>query len=161
MNRPDELKEKYKLEKHPEGGWFAESYTSPSTQGTRAFMGSIYFLLEGDEVSHFHQIDCDELWYYHEGSALKITIFSDGKKREELLGPGENQEAMVIIPENAIFAAELLEEGGYSFVSCATTPKFTYEGFRLVDAEEIKSICPEGFEEIRHLAFDLVSTCSS
>ena len=67
MIRTNELKEKYKLEKHPEGGWFSESYTSPFDNGTRAFMGSIYFLLEGHDISHFHQIDCDEIWYHHEG----------------------------------------------------------------------------------------------
>ena len=78
MNRAEELKNKYNLERHPEGGWFSEVYTSPFDIGNRAFMGSIYFLLEGEDISHFHQIDCDEIWYHHEGCALKITMLIDG-----------------------------------------------------------------------------------
>ena len=153
MNRTDELKEKYKLERHPEGGWFSESYTSPFDLGTRAFMGSIYFLLEGNDISHFHQIDCDEIWYHHEGCALKITILLGGKLSEIILGSGDGQNAMVVISKDAIFAAEPLDKESYSFVSCATTPKFTYNGFRLVDAEEIRTICPDDYDRISHLAF--------
>ncbi len=153
MNRTDELKEKYKLEKHPEGGWFSECYTSPFKNGDRAFMGSIYFLLEGNDISHFHEIDCDEIWYHHEGCALKITVISQGKITEEILGGGDGQNLMVVIPKDAIFAAEPLDKESYSFVSCATTPKFSYDGFRLVDANEIKSICPKEYKEISHLAF--------
>ena len=154
MARTDELKEKYKLEKHPEGGWFSESYTSPYDLGTRAFMGSIYFLLEGDDISHFHQIDCDEIWYHHEGCALKITVLLGGKLSEEILGAEDGQNAIVVIPKDAIFAAEPLDIDSYSFVSCATTPKFTYDRFRLVDAKEIKSICPKEYDKISHLAFE-------
>ena len=154
MDRAAKLKEKYKLEKHPEGGWFSEIYTSPFEHGLRAFMGSIYFLLEGGDISHFHQIDCDEIWYHHEGCGLKITVLVDGKKSEELLGPGEDQNAMVVIPKGAIFASEPLDKDSYAFVSCATTPKFTYDGFRLVNQGELKAICPEEYDRIKYLAFE-------
>ena len=68
--------EELNLQKHPEGGWFAEIYTADRSFGTvqndRPCGGSIYFLLEGNDVSHFHVIDCDELWYHHEGCGVKI-----------------------------------------------------------------------------------------
>ncbi len=156
MERSDQLIKKYNLEKHPEGGWFSECYTAPFEAGNRAMMGSIYFMLKGEDISHFHQIDCDEIWYHHEGCALKITILYKGKKSEELLGDGDDQNVMVVIPKDAVFAAEPLDKKGYSFVSCATTPKFNYDGFRLVEAREIKSICPEEYEGISHLAFSHV-----
>lgn len=60
--RSTQLKEKYNLEPHPEGGWLAECYTAPFSKEARPLMGSIYFLLEGDDISHFHQIDCDEIY---------------------------------------------------------------------------------------------------
>ena len=91
MARAEELIRKYSLERHPEGGWFAEVYTSLFAHDKRAFMGSIYFLLEGGDISHFHQIDCDEIWYYHEGSALKITLIVNGKVSEMIIGMGEGQ----------------------------------------------------------------------
>ena len=46
------------------------------------------------------------------------------------------------------------DKDGYCFMSCATTPKFTYDGFRLVDAAEIKSLCPSEFETIKHFSFE-------
>ena len=153
MARAEELIRKYSLERHPEGGWFAEVYTSLFAHDKRAFMGSIYFLLEGGDISHFHQIDCDEIWYYHEGSALKITLIVNGKVSEMIIGMGEGQTAMAIIPKGAIFAAENLDKSSYCFMSCATTPKFTYDGFRLVDSDEIRTLCPSEYEKIEHLAY--------
>ena len=153
MTRTEELKYKYCLERHPEGGWFTEIYTSPFDLGARAFMGSIYFLLDGRDISHFHQIDCDEIWYHHEGCALKITMIIDGEVKECLIGQEVGQTAMAVIPKGAIFAAENLDKDGYCFMSCATTPKFSYEGFRLVDDEEVRQVCTSEFEKVKYLAF--------
>ena len=51
--RAEELKKLYNLTQHPEGGSFAEVYTSSFVTADRAYMGSIYFLLDKDEISHF------------------------------------------------------------------------------------------------------------
>ena len=54
MNRKTEiLKKAYRLEKHVEGGSFSESYTAPFKHNGRPIAGSIYFLLEAGEISHF------------------------------------------------------------------------------------------------------------
>ncbi|MCR5097164.1 MAG: cupin domain-containing protein [Erysipelotrichaceae bacterium] len=79
--RAEELKNLYNLTQHPEDGSFAEVYTSSFVTADRAYMGSIYFLLDKDEISHFHQIDCDEIWYYHEGCGMKISVLKDGKRK--------------------------------------------------------------------------------
>ena len=130
-------------------------------------MGSIYFLLDGAEVSHFHQIDCEEIWYFHEGCGLRITMIHSGldgtgalegkpQVTELLLGgdTAAGQRAMVVIPKGAIFASENLDPAGYSFVSCATAPAFSYEGFRLVRKAELKRLCAETYEQLKHLAFE-------
>ncbi len=153
MERTEYLKEKYHLQQHPEGGCFAEVYTASFSHENRSLMGSIYFLLEGEDISHFHQIDCDEIWYHHEGCGLKITLIIDGIVTEAVIGPGEEQDAMAVIPKGAVFAAENLDKGSFCFMSCATTPKFTYDGFRLVSDKEIKDICPADYEKIKHLAY--------
>lgn len=62
----------YALERHPEGGWFSEVFTA-AEGGERKLAGSIYFLLDRDDISHFHQIDCEELWYFHEGCGLNCN----------------------------------------------------------------------------------------
>ncbi len=140
--RTEELKTAYRLEAHPEGGWFAEVYTAPFEKDGRALAGSIYFLLDAGEQSRFHQIDCEELWFYHEGCGVRITLLHGGRREALLLGPdcGRGQRAMVRIPKDAVFSAENLVPDGYTFVSCVTAPKFRYEGFRLVPADEVREM---------------------
>lgn len=151
MTRADELKRKYKLKKHPEGGWYTEVYTSPRGAEGRPFMGSIYFLLEGEELSHFHRIDCDEIWYHHEGCPLAVTAIVDGAVRRIVVGSGEGLTPTAVIPAGAVFASELLDKSGYCFVSCATTPQFRDEGMHLADRAEIRALCPSEYERLEHL----------
>ena len=56
---------KYKLLPHVEGGYFIELYSSASLLKLSNDAGSIYFLLDQNDISHFHRIDCEEIWYYH------------------------------------------------------------------------------------------------
>ncbi len=155
-SRIQELKDHYKLQQHPEGGWFNECYTSCEDKDGRALAGSIYFLLERNEISHFHRIDCEEIWFYHEGSGMKITVIKDAVQEEFLLGKdiGRGEKMMVTIPKDAVFAAENLDPVSYTFVSCITTPKFSYEGFKLIDKGELKEIYPAASEELLALAYD-------
>lgn len=152
----EELKAAYHLQQHPEGGWFSEVYTAPFESGGRALMGSIFFLLAGSEISHFHQIDCDEIWYHHEGGVLRVTVLHGGVCETLLLGGDldAGQRAMAVIPAGAIFAAENLDPDGYAFLSCATTPAFRCEGFRLVPRAKIAAL-PGARPEHLRLAFDL------
>ncbi|SDB68600.1 cupin domain-containing protein [Butyrivibrio sp. INlla16] len=154
--RIEKLKETYALEAHSEGGWFSEVYTAAVEKENRALAGSIYFLLVGEEISHFHQIDCEEIWYHHEGCAVKITSITDGKIEKLYLGQDieKGERAMIVIPKGAIFAAENLEKDSYCFMSCMTAPKFTYEGFRLVGQQEIGEICGKNAERILYLAYE-------
>ena len=155
IERAETLKRFYGLRKHEEGGSFTEVYTSAASRDDRAYMGSIYFLLDEDEISHFHQIDCEEIWYFHEGCGMKITVLKDGRKQEFLLGNDieKGQKAMIVIEKDSIFASENLDRNGYSFVSCATSPAFTYEGFSLIYRQQIKEGYPDIYEEIEYLAY--------
>ena len=155
MDRAEFLTEAYKLQRHPEGGWFSEVYTAPFESGGRPMMGSIYFLLDGKDVSHFHELDSDELWYFHEGTKLSIILLENGVRRELLLGmdPEKGGRAMVLLHAGSVFAAKVSDGEGYTFMSCATVPAFRYEGFRLVGREEIADTFP-GDGALLRLAFD-------
>jgi len=154
--RAEILKEAYGLQAHVEGGFFSEVYTAPFEQDGRSICGSIYFLLDSGEISRFHVIDCDEIWYYHEGCGMKITVLTDGKKEERLLGNNvrKGESPMAVIPKGCAFAAENLEPEGYTFVSCVTTPGFEYAGFRLIGREELRQRYPDCFDEMAYLAAD-------
>ncbi len=155
MERTDYLKRKYGLIPHEEGGYFSEVYKSSFADSGRPFMGSIYFLLEGDEISHFHRIDCDEIWYFHEGCGMEITTLIDGKMYVHKLGKEneENEDHMLVIPKGAIFAARNTDIFSYSFVSCATTPAFSYDGFNLISRRELFDMYPGLPSKIYSLAF--------
>ena len=140
QTRAQMLIEAYDLEKHPEGGWFSEVYTAAGSCGDREYAGSIYFLLSAGDISHFHQIDCEELWYFHEGCGLVLHVVdADGNYRTEKLGNDftRGEKPMVLVRQGEIFAAENLSTDGYTFISCVTAPKFRYSGFRLVPREEL------------------------
>jgi len=143
---------------HPEGGWFVEVYTAPKTYqskvGIRPLAGSIYFLLNEKEVSHFHQMDCEEVWYYHEGCGIRLYLLEeDGTVKQVLLGQdlAHGQRPMVIIPAEKIFAAENIDQSRYTLISCMTTPKFKYQGWRLVGQTELLKHFPQQQELIKRL----------
>ncbi len=75
--------EQLQLSAHPEGGYYKEVYRSsraftPTEIGQeRNYATSIYFLIEAGNVSHFHSIEQDELWYYHAGDPLSVFILSE------------------------------------------------------------------------------------
>lgn len=140
--RIQEIISHFHLEPHPEGGAFSRVYTAPfhAEDGKRSCAGSIYFLLQGTEVSHLHRIDCDELWFYHEGCGLRLTLITpEGTVHEELLGADftAGERPLRVIPAGTIFAAENLDPQGYTLISCVTAPQFTYAGFELFRKEQL------------------------
>ncbi len=150
------LKTAYGLQRHLEGGWFAPGYTSAARREDRPVAGSIYFLLDRTDQSHFHQLDCDEIWYYHAGCGLKIYVIFEGRLRICRLGirAEREEQPMAAIPAGAIFAAENLDREGYTFISCATAPQFVYQGFRLIPRQELKTSCPDLPDEVLDLAYE-------
>ncbi len=87
-----------KLEPHPEGGFFRETYRSQmslprsalpqSFGGARSASTAIYFLLQGDDFSAFHRIASDEMWHFYAGSSLSVHVIdSEGQSSEIKLGP--------------------------------------------------------------------------
>lgn len=152
--RTDVLKAHYHLRPHVEGGFFAEVYTAQAAPGGRPLAGSIYYLLDAGEVCIFHQLDCDELYYYHEGCGMKLTVLDGGEVRQLLLGGDveAGARACVLLPKGCIFAAENRERGRYTLVSCMTAPQFAESGYRLIGKDELRALCPDQYDELAHLA---------
>ena len=74
MNNPDDLIKKLKLEPHPEGGYFAESFRDK--KGT---VSLIYYLLKKGDVSHWHKLTKNEILHFYDGDPLKIYMSKDKK----------------------------------------------------------------------------------
>ena len=96
-------------------------------------------------ISRFHEIDCDELWYYHEGAGMRLYVLkADGSSETLLLGCdfSAGELPMVKLAAVDIFAAENLTSDGYTLISCMTTPKFSYAGWRLAGQAELLAKYP-------------------
>lgn len=134
------------LQPHPEGGWFAETHRS---QGQMVFVTSIYFLLQGHEVSHLHRLRSEELWYFHAGAPLTIHILDDtGARQLPLNGQGAFQQ---VVPAGAWFGASLDDPETYALVGCAVAPGFHFEDFELAQRAPLLARYPEHAALIRRL----------
>ncbi len=120
------------MQRHPEGGWFRETWRA-SNSG-RATGTCIYFLLQQDESSHWHRVDATEIWLYHAGAPLVLSLSatSHGPATDHLLTPDLSEgEPQLIVPENQWQSAR--STGAYTLVSCTVSPGFQFEGFELAE----------------------------
>lgn len=128
----DDIIERLKLEPHPEGGWFRESWRAEAKDGQRASGTAIFYLLKAGERSHWHRVDATEIWHYYAGAPLKLSISEDGESQEDLiLGPdlSKGEAPQLIVPPHAWQAAESL--GPYTLVGCTVSPAFEFSGFEM------------------------------
>ncbi|WP_108858405.1 cupin domain-containing protein [Ruegeria sp. Alg231-54] len=127
-----EIIDHLKLEQHPEGGWFRETWRADNAG--RATGTCIYFLLAAGESSHWHSVDATEIWLYHSGAPLILSLSAtdDGPATDHLLSPDLSQGApQLIVPENHWQAAHTT--GDYTLVSCTVSPGFQFDGFELAE----------------------------
>ncbi len=129
MNAQEIIK-RLDLAPHPEGGhyrqtWVAENEGRPC--GT-----CIYFLLSKGEASHWHKVDATEIWLFHAGAPLVLSISPDdaGPAVDHLLSPDLTKGVpQLIVPEGHWQAAR--STGDWTLVSCTVSPGFRFDGFTL------------------------------
>ena len=150
--RVQEIMQKFRLSGNPRSGAYSWVYTSPTWTAeaiSRPAAGSSYFLLAGSENLRFQSFDCDEIWYFHEGCGMRLTVLAaDGTVRTFELGVGGAAMPMVLIPKGQIFAAENVDSAGYSFISCMTIPALETAGIRVWQREELLARYPQAKEAI-------------
>lgn len=136
---------------HPEGGHYRETYRSqeqlqaPGFSGLRNISTAIYFLLEGDERSHFHRIASDELWFFHEGETLEIVMMHEDRLETVVLGKniGKGECLQAIVPAGVWFAARLKKREGFALVSCTVAPGFDFSDFELGKKSDLLEKYPQ------------------
>ncbi|MBI1835684.1 MAG: cupin domain-containing protein [Flavobacteriia bacterium] len=149
------LVEKLNLIPHPEGGYFSETYRSEMNidGGNRQLMTAIYFLLTSENVSKFHRIKSDEIWFYHEGSSLIVhSLHAEGHKMQKVgLDINAGEKPQYLVSKNTIFGSTVCDIDSYSLVSCVVAPGFDFRDFELFSKEELISIYPSEIEIINQL----------
>lgn len=133
-----QLIEALRLTPHPEGGWYRQTWRAPHEEGERAQATAIHFLLESHQRSEWHTVDAAEIWLWHAGDPLLLSLADSdaGPVREIVLGgdvmESENPQH-VIAPHMWQAAAPLPGTHGYTLVSCVVAPGFEFEGFTMAE----------------------------
>jgi predicted cupin superfamily sugar epimerase len=124
------------LQRHPEGGWFAETFRDPAPDG-RSHSTAIYFLLAEGEQSAWHRVrHAAEVWHHYAGAALELEISPDLASKQRLvlgtdLAGGERPQH--IVPANWWQRARSL--GAWTLVGCTVAPGFEFEHFEMWQGE--------------------------
>lgn len=167
MTDPLELVERLRLEPHPEGGYYRETYRSAgeipagipgsTAAGRRSVSTGIYYLLVGDDFSAFHRIRSDEMWHHYAGSAVVIhAITPEGRYGMVRVGPAleDGEEPQAIVRAGTWFAAEVADDSSYSLVGCTVAPGFDFADFEFGDRRELVHLCPDAGRLIERLTRD-------
>ena len=128
----DEIINLLKLQSHPEGGYYRETFRDSKRIDDRSASTAIYFLLKRGEVSRWHRIDAVEVWHWYGGAPIRLQIqMENGPIETVLLGPDlfRNERPQAIVPAHAWQTAESL--GEWSLVGCTVAPGFEFEHFEL------------------------------
>lgn len=125
----EDIIRKLELVPHPEGGWYRQTWAGPLLEG-RASGTAILFLLRAGERSHWHRVDADEIWLWHAGAPLLLSM-GVSAAWEHRLGPDVLAGDLVqsVVPAGWWQAARSL--GDWTLVSCTVSPGFRFEGFKL------------------------------
>lgn len=156
--------EKYNMQSHPEGGYFAETYRSAESiqkeslparfGGDRSYATGIYFLLESHHFSAFHRIQSDEMWHFYTGNPLNVYYIDyQGDMRVIRLGnnPDNGEVFQAVVPAGVWFGSKPSEPSGYSLVGCSVAPGFDFADFELADRKALIDEFPQHQEIIELL----------
>ncbi|HMG91455.1 MAG TPA: cupin domain-containing protein [Chryseolinea sp.] len=159
MRTPEFWIEHLRLQQHPEGGYYRETYRSREEisvndlannfKGWRSASTAIYFLLTQKDRSLFHRIKSDELWHFHYGGPLNIYVLGERGLIKYTLGPDvENGESLqVAIPANHWFGAATAQNATYTLASCTVAPGFDFQDFEMAERKDLLTAFPK-YEEI-------------
>jgi predicted cupin superfamily sugar epimerase len=148
--------EKLELERHPEGGYFRQTYKAalvvPKSAlpagfaGARAASTAIYFLLEGENFSAFHRLRSDEVWHFYAGDPLVVQVIEpEGKCSSILLGsdPEAGQVLQAVVPAGCWFASHVGDWNSFAVVGCTVAPGFDFADFEMGKREELVRTYPQ------------------
>jgi uncharacterized protein len=120
------------LARHPEGGWYRETFRDVPEAGGRGALTQMYYLLRAGESSRWHRIDAVEVWHFYLGEPLALQIAQEGwAPRTVILGNdlARAHQPQAVVPAQAWQAAKPL--GAFALVGCTVAPAFQFDGFEL------------------------------
>jgi predicted cupin superfamily sugar epimerase len=135
------------LEKHPEGGYFTETYRSKEKitdprRGQRSYSTAIYYMLTPDTFSEMHRLTGDEMFHFYLGDPVEMLhLYPDGTGKHLLLGSDieRGMQPQVLVLSGVWQGARLLPGGTSGFALMGTTmaPGFEYSDYQSGSRQEL------------------------
>lgn len=158
------LIKKLGLQKHPEGGYYRETYRCQDLVNTDNFLTrykdkrnastAIYFLLSSDDFSAFHCLKSDEIFHFYSGSSLVVHIInSQGEYTQKKLGTNiaENETFQLVINHGDWFASHVSKPNSYALIGCTVAPGFDFTDFELGKRDNLIKLFPQHSQIITQL----------
>jgi predicted cupin superfamily sugar epimerase len=134
-----QLAELLDLERHPEGGWYRQTWKSTERLLTadgrdRAAATLILFFLAAGESSAWHRVSSAEIWLAHQG-VVRLELGGDGPSPDAgvVASVGVDldagQQLQVAVPAGVW--QRTLPGDADALVSCVVSPGFEFEDFEL------------------------------
>jgi uncharacterized protein len=153
-----------KLEPHPEGGYFRETYRAEDrvirdgangAQDSRSASTAIYFLLCDGAHSAWHRIRSDEVWHFYAGDPVHVHVIdANGALLTHRLGNAlihSDAVFQAVVCAGAWFAAECADASGAALVGCTVAPGFEFSEFELAERGALEARYPQHEELITRL----------
>lgn len=135
MTSADALISRLGLQPHPEGGHYRETYRDRPPAGGRGSLTTILYLLKAGEISRWHRVtDAVEIWNFHGGNDLALSLSPDGKRVERHV-LGRKEKLQIAVTAGCWQSA--LPLGSWTLVGCAVAPAFDFSSFEMA---------PQGWE---------------
>ena len=159
-----ELVKIYKLQPHPEGGYYSEYYRDSGVisknalpdrfKGDRNFSSNIWFLLPEGEKSRLHRIPSNETWHFYLGGPLTVVQISPkGDTKKIVLGQDikKGEKLAHVVPAGYWFGAYSNSGSKFSFVGCTVAPGFDFADFELGSRDRLLKEYPQAKDIIERL----------
>ena len=116
-----------------EGGMFRSTYRSALKKGGRAAASAIYYLLAGEDFSHLHRLDADEVYHFYLGDAVELLhLAPDGGAKRVVLGPDilNGQTVQHLVPAGHWQGSRLVPGGGWALLGTTMAPGYEQAGYQ-------------------------------
>ncbi|MBX9876966.1 MAG: cupin domain-containing protein [Candidatus Obscuribacterales bacterium] len=142
-----------KLEEHPEGGYYRQTYKSyeliprevlpPRYESPRSYGTSIYYLLTKETCSRLHKVASDETFHFYFGAPVEmLLLFPDNRADIVVLGHNilARQQPQYTVPKGIWQGSKILQDPDYpdyALMGTTVAPGFEYDDFELAKRAEL------------------------